>query len=264
MTTAAEAGAAEPPPITRLLQLAAKGDRAALDQIYASLYPDLKRIARARLRQQGRAENMGTTTLLHESFIRLVNAAELRLVDRRHFFAYAARTMRNVIIDSAREHLAERRGGGAAHETLGGDAALQVADTHVSEELIRVSEALRELEAIDPELAELVDMRYFGGYSEAEIAELQGITDRTVRRRWDKARAWLYVALSDSPLPPPDELKPGLDPAAERQVGRQAFAHLQPGAQLPARVEPARPDAGPGTARRQVLDRQQRQRFGEG
>src|SRR6478752_7723316 len=143
MTTAAEAGAAEPPPITRLLQLAAAGDRGALDQIYASLYPDLKRIARGRLRQQGRADNMGTTTLLHESFIRLVNTAELRLVDRR--------------------------GGGAAHETLGGDAALEVADTHVSEELIRVSEALRELEAIDPELAELVDMRYFGGYSEAEI-----------------------------------------------------------------------------------------------
>ena len=144
---------------------------------------------------------MGTTTLLHESFLRLVNAAELRLVDRRHFFAYAARTMRNVIIDSAREHLAERRGGGAAHETLGGDAALQVADTSVSQELIRVSEALRELEAIDPELAELVDMRYFGGYSETEIAELQGITDRTVRRRWDKARAWLYVALSDGEAP---------------------------------------------------------------
>ena len=183
---------------------------------------------------------MGTTTLLHESFIRLVNAAELRLEDRRHFFAYAARTMRNVIIDSAREHLAERRGGGAAHETLGGDAALQVADTSASEELIRVSEALLELEAIDPELAELVDMRYFGGYSEAEIAELQGVTDRTVRRRWDKARAWLYVALSDSPLPPPDELKPGLDPGLQRQVGRQAFAHLQPGAQLPARLEPAR------------------------
>lgn len=128
---------------------------------------------------------MGTTTLLHEGFIRLVNAAELRLVDRRHFFAYAARTMRNVIIDSAREHLAERRGGGAAHETLGGDAALQIADTSVSEELIRVSEALRELEKIDP-----------------EIAELQGITDRTVHRRWDTARAWLHVALSESHAPP--------------------------------------------------------------
>lgn len=187
------------PPITRLLQLAADGDRAALDQVYASLYPELKRVARARLRQQGRGDSMGTTTLLHESFIRLVNAAELRLVDRRHFFAYAARTMRNIIIDSAREHLADRRGGGAAHETLGGDAALQVADTSTSEELIRVSDALLELQKLDPELAELVDMRYFGGYTESEIAELQEVTERTIRRRWDKARAWLYVALNDSP-----------------------------------------------------------------
>ncbi|MEP6739213.1 MAG: ECF-type sigma factor [Caldimonas sp.] len=187
------------PPITRLLQLAANGDRGALDQIYAALYPELKRVARARLHQQGRGNNMGTTTLLHESFMRLVGASDLRLQDRRHFFAYAARTMRNIIIDSAREHLAERRGGGALHETLGGDAALQVADTGTSEELIRVSQALLELEAVDPELAELVDMRYFGGYTEAEIAELQGITDRTVRRRWDKARAWLYLALNDAP-----------------------------------------------------------------
>lgn len=186
------------PPITLLLQLAANGDRSALDQVYQSLYPDLKRIARSRLRQQGRGDNLGTTTLLHESFIRLVNARDLRLEDRRHFFAYAARTMRNIIIDSAREHLAERRGGGAAHETLGGDAALQVADMSQSRELIRVSEALLELEAVDAELAEIVDMRYFGGYTETEIAELQGVTERTIRRRWDKARAWLYLALEDS------------------------------------------------------------------
>lgn len=186
------------PPITRLLQLAADGDRSALDQIYAALYPELKRVARSRLRQQGRADSMGTTTLLHESFIRLTKASELRLQDRRHFFAYAARTMRHIIIDGAREHLAERRGGGALHETLGGDAALQIADTGASEELIRVTEALLELEKIDPELAELVDMRYFGGFSESEIAELQGVSDRTVRRRWDKARAWLYLALDDA------------------------------------------------------------------
>jgi RNA polymerase sigma factor (TIGR02999 family) len=193
------------PPITRLLRQAADGDRQALDQIYSALYPELKRVARARLRQQGRGDSMGTTTLLHESFIRLVNARDLRLEDRRHFFAYAARTMRNIIIDSAREHLAERRGGGVVHETLGGDAALQVADTRSSEELIRVSEALLGLEAIDPELAELVDMRYFGGYTETEIAELQGVTERTIRRRWDKARAWLYVALNDTPAPAADQ-----------------------------------------------------------
>jgi RNA polymerase sigma factor (TIGR02999 family) len=190
-------GQADPPQITVLLQRAAGGDRAALDAVYESLYPDLKRLARARLRQQGRGESVSTTLLVHESFVRLVNASNLRLEDRRHFFAYAAKTMRNIIIDSAREHLAERRGGGAEHVTLG-DAdsdAMQVADASASDELVRVNEALRELETVDAELAELVEMRYFGGYSEVEIAELQGVNERTVRRRWDKARAWLFVAL---------------------------------------------------------------------
>ena len=188
---------ADPPQITVLLQRAAGGDRAALDAVYASLYPDLKRLARARLRQQGRGESVSTTLLVHESFVRLAGARNLRLEDRRHFFAYAAKTMRNIIIDNAREHLAERRGGGAEHVTLG-DAdsdAMQLADTGASDELVRVNEALRELETVDAELAELVEMRYFGGYSEVEIAELQGINERTVRRRWDKARAWLFVAL---------------------------------------------------------------------
>ena len=186
------------PQITQWLRQAASGDRAALDAVYASLYPDLKRVARARLRQQGRADSMSTTMLVHESFVRLVGARGLRLEDRRHFFAYAAKTMRNIIIDSAREHLAERRGGGAEHTTLGGDAALLVADTSSGDDLVRVNEALKELEAVDPELAELVEMRYFGGYSETEIAELQGVTERTVRRRWDKARAWLFVALGNA------------------------------------------------------------------
>ena len=190
---------AEPPQITLLLQRAADGDRAALDTVYASLYPELKRLARARLRQQGRGENISTTLLVHESFVRLVGARDLQLEDRRHFFAYAAKTMRNIIIDSAREHLAERRGGGAEHVTLG-DAdsdAMQVAGSGASDELLRVSDALHQLETIDPELAELVEMRYFGGYSEVEIAELQGVNERTVRRRWDKARAWLFVALGN-------------------------------------------------------------------
>jgi RNA polymerase sigma factor (TIGR02999 family) len=183
------------PEITRLLQQAAVGDRAALDAVYASLYPELKRIARSRLRQQGRADGINTTLLVHESFVRLVGARGLRLEDRRHFFAYAAKTMRNIIIDSAREHLAERRGGGAEHVTLGDAEASSVADTGASDQLVRVNDALHELEAVDPELAELVEMRYFGGYSEAEIAELHGVAERTVRRRWDKARAWLFVAL---------------------------------------------------------------------
>ena len=190
--------AADLPQITQWLRQAASGDRAALDAVYASLYPDLKRIARSRLRQQGRADSLSTTMLVHESFVRLVGARGLRLEDRRHFFAYAAKTMRHIIIDSAREHLAERRGGGAEHTTLGGDDALQVAAAASGDDLVRVNEALKELEAVDPELAELVEMRYFGGYSEVEIAELQGVTERTVRRRWDKARAWLFVALGSA------------------------------------------------------------------
>jgi RNA polymerase sigma factor (TIGR02999 family) len=184
------------PEITRLLHQAAVGDRAALDAVYASLYPDLKRVARARLWQQGRGDGMSTTMLVHESFVRLIGAHGLRLEDRRHFFAYAAKTMRNIIIDSAREHLAECRGGGAEHVTLSGADAVQIMGDDAGGELMRVNDALHELEAVDPELAELVEMRYFGGYGEAEIAELLGVAERTVRRRWDKARAWLFVALS--------------------------------------------------------------------
>lgn len=182
------------PPITRLLQEASAGDRDALDAVFASLYPELKLVARARLRRQGRGDEIDTTALVHESFVRLVDARELRLVDRHHFFAYAAKTMRHIIIDSARERLAERRGAGAEHVTLG-DEAMAVASADTSDELVRVHDALTELEAVDPDLAELVEMRYFGGYSEVEIAGLLDINERTVRRRWDKARAWLYVSL---------------------------------------------------------------------
>lgn len=200
VTDTRSAADAPAPPITLLLQHAAAGDRSALDAVYASLYPDLKRIARSRLRQQGRSESVSTTMLVHESFVRLAGVRGLRLDDRRHFFAYAAKTMRNIIIDTAREHLAERRGGGAEHvalEAVDVDS-MQFADAHAGVELVRVGDALHALEAVDPDLAELVEMRYFGGYSEAEIAELQGINERTVRRRWDKARAWLFVALGKS------------------------------------------------------------------
>lgn len=183
------------PAITLLLRRVTEGDREALDEIYGSLYPELRRVARNRLAQQGRADSMNTTMLVHESFMRLVGASDLRLEDRRHFFAYAAKTMRNVIIDCARERLAEKHGGGAEHVTLGHADVQQMADAGASNELIRVHEALAELESLDPELAQVVEMRYFGGYSEAEIAAHQGVTDRTVRRRWDKARAWLFVAL---------------------------------------------------------------------
>ena len=134
--------------------------------------------------------------------MRLVQARSLHLQDRRHFFAYTAKMMRNIIVDSAREHLADRRGAGAEHDTLGDDEAGPVADAAGGAELVRVHDAVRALEAVDPDLAELVEMRYFGGYDDLEIAQLLGVTDRTVRRRWEKARAWLYVALQDGGASP--------------------------------------------------------------
>jgi len=193
--TATPETAQTPPRITVLLRRAALGDRAALDLVYATLYPDLKRVARARLRQQGHAAALHTTTLVHESFLRLVKSRDLQLEDRHHFFAYAAKAMRHVIIDAARAQHSARRGGGAPHTTLGADDRPDIADPGVADELLQVNEALQRLEAVDPVLAEVVDMRYFGGYSEKEIADLQGVTERTVRRRWERARAWLFVAL---------------------------------------------------------------------
>ena len=164
--------------------------------------------------------------------------------------------MRHIIIDSAREHLAERRGGGVAHETLGGDAALQVADKGTSEELVRVSEALLELEAVDPELAELVDMRYVGGYSESEIAELQGITDRTGGAAGTR-RAPGSTSRSTTIPSRRSHAEPGLDPAVQRRVARPAFSHFQTLVQLPGGAEPARPfrQRAPGTDRGDGLQR---------
>jgi RNA polymerase sigma factor (TIGR02999 family) len=195
---------ATPPPqapITELLHRVAGGDRVALDAVYASLYPDLKRIARARLYQQGNADSMQTTVLVHESFLRLAATPGAQLLDRKHFFAYAAKTMRGIIVDCAREQQALRRGGGAEHVTLSGEEAQAVSGPDTGEELLRINDALAGLEALDPELAQVVEMRYFGGYTEQEIAQLHGVTERTVRRRWDKARAWLYVALGGAPAP---------------------------------------------------------------
>src|SRR5690606_8179262 len=112
-----------------------------------------------------------TTTLVHETFVRLVDAAQLALADRKHFFTYAAKTMRNIIIDTAREQGAQRRGGGAAPLALDTDLLARVAAPAGAAALVRVNDALLALEALDTELARVVEMRYFGGYGEAEIAE---------------------------------------------------------------------------------------------
>lgn len=182
--------------LTELLALAAQGDRAAMDRVVEALYPELRRIAHARLRPYGAGAPVPTTVLLHESYLRLVQAKSLSLVDRKHFLTYAAKVMRHVLIDLARERDAQRRGGGVEDLPLDPDAAPGLA-AEEPRTLLRVHEALLALEQADAELARIVEMRYFGGYSDAEIAELAGISVRTVRRQWEKARAYLLVALKD-------------------------------------------------------------------
>lgn len=184
-------------PLTQLLQSAAQGDRHALDRVFSALYPDLRRIAHARLRSQGGVAHLATTALVHESFLRLVDSAELQLADRKHFFAYAAKTMRNIIIDFAREQMAERRGGGADVLPLNTVLADQIGSDTAGSTLIRINDSLLALERVDPTLAHVVEMRYFAGYSEVEVAELTGNSERTVRRQWEKARAFLLASMSD-------------------------------------------------------------------
>jgi RNA polymerase sigma factor (TIGR02999 family) len=184
-------------PLTELMQSAARGEPGAVDQLFAALYPELRKIAHARLRTNGAVEHLETTALVHESFVRLVEAKRLDLTDRKHFFTYAAKTMRNIIIDFARERLAKRRGGGGPILQITPTLAETVSTPDGGDLLIRIHDALGSLEEADPDLARVVEMRYFGGYTEAEIAELVGSSERTVRRQWEKARAFLLVSLEE-------------------------------------------------------------------
>jgi RNA polymerase sigma factor (TIGR02999 family) len=179
--------------LTDLLRRAQQGDPEAADALFAATYRELRRLARARLRAGGRSTLLDTTSLVHESYLRFVAARSLQLEDRVHFMRYAGRVMRSVIVDFIRRRQAGRRGGGVAHVhlTLGGVEGPATGES----EILRVHEALEELARLDARMAQVVEMRYFGGLTETEIAESLAVTDRTVRRDWEKARLWLAQAL---------------------------------------------------------------------
>lgn len=180
--------------ITTLLRAAGTGDSQAADRVIALLYDDMCSVARNRLRSAGELTLLDTTSLVHESYLRLQHSGKLDFADRKHFLAYAARVMRTVVIDAVRARLSDRRGGGVLHVTLNtglGDAVAQN-----DEDVLRVHEALDELAGIDERLGKVVEMRYFGGLSEAEIADCLGVTERTVQRDWQKARLLLSSALA--------------------------------------------------------------------
>lgn len=179
--------------ITLLLRDAADGNRQAADQVIALLYADLQRLARSRLRRSADMTLLDTTSLVHESWLRLARGEGPAFTDRRHFLAYAAQVMRSIVVDLLRSRQAERHGGGVWHVTLSTEIGESVA--RHEDEVLRVHEALDELASTEPRLAQVVQMRYFGGLSEAEIAECLGVTERTVQRDWQKAKLFLSLAL---------------------------------------------------------------------
>lgn len=180
--------------LTSLLAAARQGDDNAAGQAFSLLYADLRRLARARLRQHQTFTLLDTTSLVNESYLKLVGAQALPVEDRHHFFAYASRVMRSVIVDFARARQAERRGGDAEHVVL--DTAMGEHLAAPENDVLRVHEALDVLAQADARLAQVVEMRYFGGLGEAEIAEVLGVSERTVRRDWERARLLLQAALA--------------------------------------------------------------------
>jgi RNA polymerase sigma factor (TIGR02999 family) len=180
-------------PLTQLIQQASTGDEQAFRLIFNATYDELRKLARSRLSKDARGTLLDTTSLVHESFLRLMQTRELTLQDRTHFFRYTAQVMRSIVVDFARKRVAERRGGGVPDFTL--DTHIDVVAGSGEDEIIRVHDALEELNEFDPQLQEIVELRYFVGLTEKEIAEALQITERTVRRRWEKARLLLAAEL---------------------------------------------------------------------
>jgi len=173
---------------------AARDDGASVDALWSAAYDELRVLARARLRRGGRHTLLDTTVLVNETYLKLAQRRQLPVPHRGAFFAYCARTMRSVIVDLAREARARWHEGEQQKVTLataqGGDIAA------VDDDPLQVDEALTALGGVEPRLAQVVEMRYFGGFSEVDIAQALGLTERTVRRDWTRARVLLRAMLA--------------------------------------------------------------------
>ncbi len=181
--------ASSPAEVTVLLARARAGDAQALGAAYSAVYDELKRAARAQLRRM--RDDFQTTALVHEAYLKL-GGAQLAAQDRNHLLALSARAMRQVLVDDARARKADKRGGGQDALTL--TASLGNAE-RAAVDVLALDELLGSLHTLDERAAQIVELRYFGGYEEAEIAQMLGLSDRTVRRDWRKARAFLLAEL---------------------------------------------------------------------
>ena len=186
---------ADAPDITLWLDSARGGDRAALDRVLATLYQELHTMARRQLSGQ-HGYTLDATALVHESYLKLLGSTgTAKFEDRAHFFAYAASSMRSVVVDYARSRLARKRGGDLKRVA---DIPEEVeGNLRLDEDMLALNDALEKLAAADERLAQVVEMRYFAGLSELEIAELLQRSERSIRRDWQKARLFLLSAMSE-------------------------------------------------------------------
>lgn len=181
--------------ITQLLVKWSDGNQSALDELYPLVYDELHRLARRYMSRERRGHTLQTTALINEAYVRLVDQKNVHWANRSHFFAISAQIMRRILIDHARRHAYAKRGGGAQQVSLEEVAAVT---PDLGRELVRLDEALRSLAEMDPRRSQVVEMRYFGGLNNEEIAGVLKISENTVTRDWNMARAWLYQQLSET------------------------------------------------------------------
>lgn len=186
--------------ITELLRSLSAGEKGSLDELFAAVYDELRRLAHGQRRRWRGEETLNTTALIHEAYLKLTAGGERRWEDRGHFFAVACKAMRQILIDRARRSQAEKRGGEGKPEPLS-DSAVPAIPSAAREELLALDDALHRLEALDARQARVVECRFFGGLGVEETAEAVGVSTATVKRDWRAARAWLYHELAaDAPL----------------------------------------------------------------
>jgi RNA polymerase sigma factor (TIGR02999 family) len=191
--------------ITGLLIEAAGGNKEAFDRLLPLVYRELAVVARGRLRFEAAGHTLNTTALVHEAYLKLADQSRVQWRNRHHFFAVASEAMRRILIDYAKQRLAAKRGGGAVHLEL--EAAEDQAHPREAfsedqaAELVALDDALAQLAAFNPQGAKVVQYRFFGGLSNGEAAEVLGVSERTVRRSWTVARAWLRARLEDAASP---------------------------------------------------------------
>lgn len=175
-----------------LLERARGGDERAFDEAYAAVYEEIRRVARWQRRQRNAGETLSTTALVHEAYVKLAGPVRLSLQNQHHLIALAARAMRQILVDAARARLSAKRGGGEPACEL---AAEEIAAPALAEELVALDRALAKLAQRDERLARLVEWRYFGGMTDGELARAFDRDERTIRRDWAKARAFLVREL---------------------------------------------------------------------